>query len=127
VGVRVFALLWGRIIHQMSWKKTFWLIGLWGMAAQAVCVNGHPSVVSEFRPSKAVVLATVTEEKQLPQTRDLYFLDGKMYQVNVEKRFKGDISPTFDIFSENTSGRFDMKTGESYLLFIYEVHGRFEC
>jgi hypothetical protein len=108
----------------MSWKTTFWLVGLWGLTAQGVCVNGHPSIASEFQHSKAVVLATVIGIKQLPETQDGNFLDGIMYQVKVQRRFKGSNPPTLDVFSENSSGRFEMTAGEAYLLFLYEDHGR---
>ncbi len=108
----------------MIGKRTFWLIGLWGLTAQAVCVNGHPSIASEFQQSKAVVVATVIGSKHVPETQEGDFLDGTMYEVKVERRFKGIDSPTLDIFSENSSGRFEMTTGETYLLFLYEDHGR---
>jgi|SRR5579864_8065257 len=108
----------------MSWKTIVWVIGLWGLTAQAVCVNGHPSLASEFQTSKAVVVAKVVGMKKVPATQDEYFLDGVTYQVKVEKRFKGGESPTLEVFSENSTGRFDMRLAESYLLFIYEDHGR---
>lgn len=81
-------------------------------------------MAAEFRHAKAVVLATVTGMKQVPETPDGSFLDGTMYHVKVEQRFKDGNSPTLDIFNENSSGRFDMVAGESYLLFIYEDGGR---
>jgi hypothetical protein len=108
----------------MSWKTTFCLVGFWALTAQAVCVNGHPTIASEFQHSKAVVLATVIRSKQLPETQDGSFLDGIMYQVKVERHFKGSDSATLDIFSENSSGRFEMTSGETYLLFAYENDGR---
>jgi hypothetical protein len=104
---------------------TLLLVGLSSVIAQAACVNGRPSVASEFRDSKLVVLATVINTKQMPPTQDGYFLDGTIYQVKVEKRFKGDDSDTFEIFSENSSGRFNMTIGAEYLLFVYQDHGRF--
>jgi hypothetical protein len=111
----------------MRWIKTFWLVGLSSLTAQAACVNGRPSVTAEFRDSKAVVLATVIGKKQAPPTRDGYFLDGTVYQVKVEKRFKGADSPTLEIFSENSSGRFNMTIGDKYLLFVYQADGRFSA
>lgn len=109
---------------KMKWKHTFCLIGLWSLTAQAVCVNGHPSVTSEFRQSKAVVVATVVGEKRVPDAEDRYFLDGTMYEVRVDMTFKTGDSAMLQIFSENTTGRFDMVVGGKYLLFIYEEHGR---
>jgi hypothetical protein len=108
----------------MRWKHAFWLVVLWSLTAEAVCVNGNPSVTYEFRQSKAVVVATVIAEKQVPSTQDGYFLDGTTYRVRVDRAFKGNASASLDVFTENTSGRFDMLVGSKYLLFIYEEHGR---
>jgi len=94
------------------------------MSTQAVCVNGHPSVTSEYRHSKIVVIASVVEEKPVAAMPDGYFLEGKMYELNVEKAFRGKPGPTLKLFDENTSGRFEMSVGTKYLLFVYEEHGR---
>jgi hypothetical protein len=63
--------------------------------------------------------------EKIPASKDGDFLDGTVYHVKVQKHFKGSGSPNLDIFSENSSGRFDMSAGESYLLFIYAEDGRF--
>lgn len=109
----------------MRWKHAFWLIVLWSLTAEAVCVNGNPSVAAEFRQSKAVVIATVVGERKVPATQDGYFLDGTTYRVRVDTAIKANASPALDVFSENSTGRFDMVVGSKYLLFIYEEHGRF--
>ncbi len=87
-------------------------------------MNGHLSVESEFRASKAVVTAKVTAIEKVPGSQDGYFLDGTVYHIHVQKHFKGDDSSNLVIFSENSTGRFDMTLGDTYLLFIYEEDGR---
>jgi hypothetical protein len=71
-----------------------------------------------------VVVASVVEEKPVAAMPDGYFLEGKMYELNVEKTFRGKPGPMLELFDENTSGRFDMSVGTKYLLFVYEEHGR---
>lgn len=94
------------------------------MSTQAVCVNGHPSVASEYRHSKMVVVASVVEEQPVAAMPDGYFLEGKLYELRVEKAFRGDPGSTLALFDENTSGRFNMSVGRKYLLFVSEEHGR---
>jgi hypothetical protein len=71
-----------------------------------------------------VIIGTVVAEKPAAETPDGYFLEGTMYEVKVERGFRGAPGPTLELFDENTSGRFDMTAGTKYLLFIYEEHGR---
>jgi hypothetical protein len=108
----------------MNRKRMFWAVGLWGLTAQAVCVNGHPSVTSEYLHSQTVVVASVVAEKSIPEAPDGYFLEGTEYTVRVEKKFRGPALATLELFNENTSGRFDMTVGTKYLLFVYQDHGR---
>jgi len=94
------------------------------VSAHAVCVNGHPSVASEYSHSRVIVIASVVSEKPIPGTADGYFLDGTTYTVRVSRQFLGSPTPTLELFSENSSGRFDMAIGTEYLLFIYQDRGR---
>jgi hypothetical protein len=71
-----------------------------------------------------VVVASVVEEKPVAAMPDGYFLQGKVYELNVEKAFRGKPGPTLELFDKNTSDRFDMSVGTKYLLFVYEEHGR---
>jgi hypothetical protein len=91
-----------------------------------VCVNGHPSVSSEYKSSQEVIASRVLTAKQLPPTNDNYFLEGTTYRVMVEKSYKGSPSRTLSVFSENSSGRFPMKIGHRYLLFLYQDRGRYQ-
>jgi len=87
-------------------------------------VNGHISISSEYRTSKAVVIGTVMSEKIVPETTDGFFDDGTTYRVRVDRTFRGELPVTVNIFSENTSGRFPMDVGSKYLMFVYAAHGR---
>jgi hypothetical protein len=91
-----------------------------------VCVNGYPSVSSEYKSSQEVIASRVLTAKQLPPTDDNYFLDGTMYRVMVGKSYKGSPFRTLSVFSENSSGRFPMRVGHTYLLFLYQDHGRYQ-
>jgi hypothetical protein len=91
-----------------------------------VCVNGYPSVSSEYKSSQEVIASRVLTAKQLPPTDDNYFLDGTMYRVMVGKSYKGSSFRTLSVFSENSSGRFPMRVGHTYLLFLYQDHGRYQ-
>jgi hypothetical protein len=71
-----------------------------------------------------VVVASVVQEKSVAAMPDGYFLEGKIYELTVEKAFRGNVGPTHELFDENASGRFDMSVGTKYLLFVYEEHGR---
>ena len=92
--------------------------------AYAACVSGHPSVSKEFRASKAVVVAKIVARSYVPPTKDGFFLEGTMYRITVERIYRGEMQRGAGIFSENSSGRFPMRVGATYLLFIYADHGR---
>jgi hypothetical protein len=97
---------------------------LTGMPAVAVCLNGHRSVGEEYRGSKAVVLARVVGQREVPETGDGFYFDATIYRIRIERAFQGSIDADAEIFSENSSGRFPMVVGSKYLLFIYERHDR---
>jgi hypothetical protein len=99
-------------------------IELISSTAVAVCVDGRPSVASEYRTSRSVVIGTVIGEQSLPKTEDDYFRDGTLYRVKTTKILRGAIAPTMGIFSENSSGRFPMDLGHEYLSFVYAEDGR---
>jgi hypothetical protein len=94
--------------------------------AAAVCMNGYPSVTSEYKRAQYVVAVRVLGAKKVPATKDYDFYDGTMYRVSVEKSYKGGPVESLSIFSENSSGRFPMQVGQQYLLFLYEESGRYQ-
>jgi hypothetical protein len=44
--------------------------------------------------------------------------DGGVYSVQVDEVYRGHPGRSFEVFSENSSGRFPMQRSERYLLFI---------
>jgi hypothetical protein len=89
-----------------------------------VCLNGHPSVDNEYKGSKAVLLAVVAGQRNVPEASDGFFLEGTAYRLKIERIFHGKLANSPEVFSENSSGRFPMVVGSKYLLFIHEEDGR---
>ena len=54
------------------------------------------------------------------------YYDGHNYTVQVHEVFKGNPTNTVVIFSENSSGRFPMSVGSTYILFVYYELGRYQ-
>ncbi len=52
------------------------------------------------------------------------FIQGTFYMVRVEELLKGSRFGDVEIYDENSSGRFPLEVGGTYLLFAYE--GAFE-
>jgi hypothetical protein len=94
------------------------------MSVHAVCLNGHPSVAEEYKNAKAVVVATVVGQHDVPETSDGFYYEGTMYAIKIDRAFRGSVGAEAEIFSESTSGRFPMVIGSAYLLFIVEPHRR---
>jgi len=110
------------------------LAALSSSGASAVCLLSDYSVQSEFHRSDYVARVQVQREtwldmkwrptrlKQplqfgsLPSGLDPYA--GANYRVRPTSQFKGRLPPQFDIFSENTTGRFPFQVGKDYLVFL---------
>ena len=90
--------------------------------ATAVCLKGHPSIAEEYADSQSVFIGKVTSIQDVPESGDYY--DGHNYTVQVQEVFKGNPTNTVVIFSENSSGRFPMSVGSTYILFVYYELGR---
>lgn len=92
--------------------------------AYAICLNGHLSVKLEYDGSRYIVIGTTVSEKLAAESSDGYFLDGTEYLVRVSKSLKGAAPHVLSVFSENSTGRFPLAIGQSYLLFLRLVNGR---
>lgn len=90
--------------------------------ATAVCLKGHPSIAEEYADSQSVFIGKVTSIQDVPESGAYY--DGHNYTVQVQEVFKGNPTNTVVIFSENSSGRFPMSVGSTYILFVYYELGR---
>jgi hypothetical protein len=94
------------------------------VTASAACLNGYPSVPKEYANSKLVFIGKAVKKRTISESADGYFLDGTAYKVVPMEIYKGEIQASFNLFSENSSGRFPMLLNEEYLLFVYRDHGR---
>lgn len=92
--------------------------------ADAVCLNGNPSVKHEYDDGPIVLVGKVTAKKAVAESRDYY--EGDEYTVQAQEIFKGVPPNPLLIFSENSSGRFPMEVGSTYLLFIHEEMNRYQ-
>ena len=84
--------------------------------------KARPSVDEEFKSSTVVIVGEVISTKDVLEPGG--FIKGTFYTVRVAEILKGNPSKRVELYSENSSGRFPMKVGVSYLIFTYE--GNFE-
>jgi len=92
--------------------------------AAAVCLTGHRTIAEEYPNSKSVFIGKVTAKKDVPESGNYY--NGHNYTVQVQEVFKGDPINPVVIFSENSSGRFPMVVGMTYIIFLYYELGRYQ-
>ena len=86
--------------------------------ANAVCLYEHPRTAEdEFATSQRIFVGKVLSETPVPESGKYY--DGQDYLLEVQEIFKGDPSKTVTVFCENSSGRFPMVVGKTYLVFLY--------
>ena len=90
----------------------------------AVCLKGNPSIAEEYADRQYVFIGKAILKKEVPVSEDYY--EGYEYTVQVQEMFKGNSTNTVLIFSENSSGRFPMSVGETYILFVYHELGRYQ-
>ena len=89
------------------------------LASRSVCLEGHPSVRTEFQKSFLVVIGTALAEQ--PTVDADGFIALTTYRVKVDEVLRGMLADTLSVVSQNDSGRFPMDVGVQYLLFIF--HG----
>jgi hypothetical protein len=99
-------------------------LGVSSPITHAVCLEGNLSVERELKTSLGVVVVTVESERPTPS---LYpdFADDTIYRIKVSEQLRGKVPKTMNLLSENSSGRFLMEVGETYLLFISKRSGTF--
>jgi len=92
--------------------------------ATAVCLNGNPSVPEEYANSQSVFTGKVIKKTDIPESDNYY--DGNNYTIQVQQIFKGKPKTRVVIFSENSSGRFPMTVGSTYIIFLHFELGRYQ-
>jgi hypothetical protein len=90
----------------------------------AVCLFGYPPAIEEeLMNSQSVFIGKVVSESSIPESGK--YSEGQNYDVKVQEVFKGKPPKAMQIFSENSSGRFPMVVGKTYVLFVY-YDGRYQ-
>jgi hypothetical protein len=95
-----------------------------GGSVFATCLVGNPSLEQEFQNAAMVFVGRVTSEEFTPESK--LYLDGTTYTIHVEEVLRGSRSKSVRLFSENTSGRFPMQVGTSYLILAYKELDRLQ-
>jgi hypothetical protein len=95
---------------------------LYSSVAFAACPVGWPTISDEYNDSVMVLVGKVVAHAATLAEGDFY--DGDTYTVVPVRVLKGNPGARIDLFSENSSGRFPMRTNREYLLFVYEQWGR---
>ncbi|MCW2601751.1 MAG: hypothetical protein JWM02_3580 [Frankiales bacterium] len=94
------------------------------VAAAACPADDYMTVEQELHSSRAVVVARLTGEQYTSQGPGQPWVDGTFYSVNVERVVAGKSAKQIRLFSENSSGRFSIKWGLPYLLFVSSCDGQ---
>ena len=82
----------------------------------AVCMGGNPSVAEELSKASLVFTGKVREVYPVLDKVE-NFVEGYVYFIETNEFLKGTNIPVAVVYSENSSGRFDMEVGKEYLLF----------
>ena len=90
----------------------------------ATCLNGNPSLEQEFHGAAMVFVGRVDSEEFTSESTN--YLDGTTYALHVEEMLRGSRQKTVKIFSENTSGRFPLQIGASYLILAHKELDRLQ-
>jgi hypothetical protein len=100
------------------------LIAMITQRAHAFCLQPQPiRVCAEFFKADEVFTGTVIAANYEPH--DIPDPNGPQpgwhYRLKVQKTYRGALQPVADVYTENTSGRFPLDKGQSYLLFAYKT------
>jgi hypothetical protein len=90
----------------------------WESGAGPTAVYRNPSVATEFNTTPIVITGRVLDERNISTPDDPEGYEWTIYTVKVLETLKGKPQGIIRLSSENTSARFSMETGKSYLLFV---------
>ena len=104
---------------QDSLRRLLWVGLVVSFQAQALCTDGRrPSLDAEFAESDAVAIGVATAPRYVRDTNDPEGYIALLYDVTLQRVFKGDVRGRIVVRSENTSSRCPMTPGEPQLLFL---------
>jgi hypothetical protein len=87
--------------------------------ASALCTDGrHPSLPEEFADSDIVATGTARLVRRVVDPSDPEGYVATIHEIQVRKIFRGRIPKRLYVESPNTSGRFPLDAGKTYLLFL---------
>jgi hypothetical protein len=92
--------------------------------ALAACLNFYRTPEDEAQKSQLVFVGKVIAQENTPESQP--YLEGTTYTLHVTEVLRGKKSEIVHIFSENSSGRFPMVVGKTYLVFAYIDSGRLQ-
>jgi hypothetical protein len=100
------------------------LLLLNGGCAWALCLDGRgPTVETEFAASAVVAVGSVVAETKRVSPEDPDGFEETVYRFRPSRVFKGQAKEDIELHSPNTSSRFDMQRGRSYLVFMRDERG----
>jgi hypothetical protein len=92
--------------------------------AWALCLDGRrPTVEAEFAASAVVALGSVVAETTRVSPEDPDGFEETVYRFRPSRVFKGPAKGGIELHSPNTSSRFEMQRGRSYLVFVRDERG----
>jgi len=80
--------------------------------------NRYPTIEREYFSSEYVLEGKVLSKKNISSPDDPIGYIATLYAVKPTRIFKGKKNTKLIIYSENTSSRFPMKIGETYIIFL---------
>lgn len=87
--------------------------------ASGSCLDGrHPSPEQEFADSAIVATGTARVARIVVDRDDPQGYIATVYEIRVREIFRGRIPRRLYVESENTSSRFPMEEGTTYLMFL---------
>jgi hypothetical protein len=101
-------------------------------AAYGYCFQPYPTVRCEFLNSDAVFVGTILSVRVVPPgakpSVPIAFsgIDGWVYELSVQKMFRGPRTEKIAVFTTNDDARVMLKKGETALLFAYDPGDRSE-
>ena len=82
------------------------------------------SVAEEAHAAHSVVVGAASREEYSAEGPGHGWVDGTFYTIRVAETVLGQHSRTVRVFSENSSGRFPLEIGVTYLLFVSRCDGQ---
>jgi len=87
--------------------------------ASALCTDGrHPTLQAEFADSDIVATGTARFVRRVVDPNDPEGYVATIHEIQVREIFRGRIPKRLYVESPNTSARFPMDAGGTYLLFL---------